>query len=246
MNQKILKTIGLCLMICLLLFNGIHKASRKENIEKYLAEYYDNMDKKGPIQEAAFLPPNNWGEYRIAGAFSISIPRTLEMRSEADVYTKLVKDIDWCGYKVNINNVVFQQKGLSICEPEALETYCRVMLNVEKGSPGDYLCFNEWAELSAEDIQYFEESLQQASDIAKDNFKIIGKPNVCWVHIEDFYGIKVQYLRIGVEGNRTCVNTYYFFNNDRLATLTLSYRQSDADKWQDDLENIVRTFKWLN
>ena len=250
MEQKTMKKLGFCLMICLFMIvkcieNQTEGTRHKDNIEKYLAGYYDNIDTKGPVQEATYLPPSTWNTYRIAGSFSISIPNTLEMRKEADPYTQRIKDADWYGYKVDLSNVVFQQKGLADYESEALDTYCRVMLNVETGNRGDYMKSNEWAELTDEDIQVFQESLQYSSDISKGEFKIIGKPNVGWIHIEDIYGIEIRYLRTGIEGNRTVVNTYYFFNDAELATLTLSYRQTDAEKWEKDLENIVRTFEWL-
>ena len=54
-----------------------------------------------------------------------------------------------------------------------------------------------------------------------------------------------DYVRTGSEDHRTCVNTYYFFNDDKMAQITLSYRQADASKWKEDFENVIRTFKWL-
>lgn len=77
-------------------------------------------------------------------------------------------------------------------------------------------------------------------------FEVLGKPKVKWIRIEDTYAIKVDYVRTGTEGHRTCVNTYYYFNDDRMAQLSLSYRQADADRWKEDFENVIRTFKWLD
>ena len=243
-------------ILCVFLFlafqivkNVEKEKAKQERREKYLAGYYDNMSVKCSLlgtkwevnPESRFIPPKNWNGYIISNSFFISVPNTLELRKIDDPYTQMVKDREWYGMKIDLNNVVFQQKGLATNQQEAYNTYCRIIIAVEKGNSGDYLLSTDYEDLDAETIQMFR-------DLASQNIGeyIIGKPNVCWVHIEDFYGIKVQYLRTGAEGNRTCVNTYYFFNNDRLATLTLSYRQSDADKWQDDLKNIVRTFKWLN
>lgn len=38
----------------------------------------------------------------------------------------------------------------------------------------------------------------------------------------------------------------YFFNNDKMINVILSYRKEDSETWAEDFSNIIKTFKWNN
>lgn len=232
-----------------LTINGYHnyiKDQRKENLEKYKAGYYDNVTVKNknivPNTTKNYVPPKNWTKYIIANAFSISVPPTVELRQSNDLYTKDIKKLSWHGHKINSNNVVFQQKGLSVNTPEAHQTYCRIIIDIQKGSLGEYPKFSDYEDLTIEDIHTFQELAKQNSY----EYKILGQPEVRWIKIEDTYGIEVEYVRNGANNSRTHVCNYYFFNDNLFATIILSYRQDDIRKWETDFSNIIKTFKWNN
>lgn len=244
-------------IFCILVFLGFQVVKqaqkyevKQERKEKYMAGYYDNMSIKNSFlgtelevkPKSEYISPKDWNKYIISNSFSISVPNTVEVRKFDDVYTQMVKNREWDGMKINLNNVVFQQKGLATNQPEAYNTYCRIMISVDRGNPSDYARSIDYEELDAETIRSFQSLASQSAG----KYEVLGKPNVKWIKIEETYAIKVNYVRKGSEDHRTCVNTYYFFNDDRMAQLTLSYRQSDADKWEDDFENVIRTFKWLD
>lgn len=246
----------ICGALCVFLFLAFQvvKLIEKEKLkqerkEKYMAGYYDNMSVKSTLlgaeldvkPQSKYIPPKEWKNYDISGSFRISVPNTVELRKLEDAYTQEIKDREWYGMKVNLNNIVFQQKGLATNTPEAYQTYCRIMIRIEKGNRGDFALSTDYEELDMETIRMFQNLASQSAG----GFEMIGKPNVGWIKIENTYAIKVGYVRTGTEGYCTCVNIYYFFNDDRMAQLILSYRQSDADKWKKDFENVVRTFKWL-
>ena len=250
MKKWITSIIGVLIFLGFQVVKVVEKEKNKqEHKEKYLAGYYDNMSVKSSLlgtklevePEHRFIPPKDWSSYIISNSFSISVPNTVELRKVDDAYTQMVKDREWYGMKIDLNNVVFQQKGLSINQPEAYNTYCRIMIAIEKGNSGDYPSCSEYEDLDAETIRAFQSQASQSAG----GFEVIGKPNVGWIRIENTYAIKVDYVRTGAEGHHTCVNTYYFFNNDKVTQLTLSYRQADADKWKEDFEYVIRTFKWL-
>lgn len=250
MNKWISGIIGVLIFLGFQVVKVVEKEKAKqERREKYLAGYYDNMFVRSSLlgteleinPEAGFIPPKDWKNYIISNSFSISVPNTVELRKVDDAYTQQVKDIEWYGLKVNLNNVVFQQKGLATNQPEAYKTYCRIMIAVEKGNSGDYPSSSEYEDLDVETIRSFQNQAVQSAGA----FKVIGTPNVKWIKIDNTYAIKIDYVRTGLEGHRTCVSTYYFFNDDKMAQLTLSYRQADADKWEKDFENVIRTFKWI-
>lgn len=244
---------GLCVVLALIFIQVIKQAkkyeAKQERKEKYLAGYYDNMSVESSLfgtelkvkPESKYIPPKEWSNYIISNSFRISVPNTVELRKMDDVYMQEIKDNEWYGMKINLNNVVFQQKGLAIKQSDAFNTYCRILIAVEKGNPGDFALSTDYEDLDGETIRTFQNLTSQSADV----YKVLGKPNVKWIRIENTYAIKVDYVRTGAEGHLTCVNTYYFFNDDRMAQLTLSYRQVDADKWEKDFENVIRTFKWL-
>lgn len=244
---------GLCVVLALIFIQVIKQAkkyeAKQERKEKYMAGYYDNISVKKSLlgtnlevtPQSKYIPPKDWSKYIISNSFCISIPNTVELRKLDDAYTQMVKDREWHGMKINLNNVVFQQKGLATNQPEAFRTYCRIMIAVNKGISGDYARSTDYEDLDAETIRTFQSLASQSSG----RYEILGKPNVKWIRVEGTYAVKVDYVRTGSEGHRTCVNTYYFFNDDKMAQITLSYRQADASKWKEDFENVIRTFKWL-
>lgn len=177
-----------------------------------------------------------------ADFFKIIIYPTVELRKSNDSYTKDIKNLNWHGHKINSNNVVFQQKGLSVNTPEAHQTYCRIIIDIQKGSLGEYPKFSDYEDLTIEDIHTFQELAKQNSY----EYKILGQPEVRWIKIEDTYGIEVEYVRNGANNSRTHVCNYYFFNDNLFATIILSYRQDDIRKWETDFSNIIKTFKWNN
>ena len=160
--------IAIAISCILFLINGYHnyiKDQRKENLEKYKAGYYDNVTVKNknivPNTTKNYVPPKNWTKYIIANAFSISVPPTVELRQSNDLYTKDIKKLSWHGHKINSNNVVFQQKGLSVNTPEAHQTYCRIIIDIQKGSLGEYPKFSDYEDLTIEDIHTFQELAKQ-------------------------------------------------------------------------------------
>ena len=73
---------------------------------------------------------------------------------------------------------------------------------------------------------------------------MVGEPNVCWVRIGKIYGLEIEYVRTGTEGNRAQIYTYSFFNDNETVTITLSYWVKDREKWEKDFQNVIRTFAW--
>ncbi len=119
------------------------------------------------------------------------------------IYTlKILKTISWHGHKINSNNVVFNRKGYLLI-PEAHQTYCRIIIDIQKGSLGEYPKFSDYEDLTIEDIHTFQELAKQNSY----EYKILGQPR--WIKIEDTYGIEVEYVRME-QIIRTHVCNYYF------------------------------------
>lgn len=227
---------------------------QKQEIEtKNLAGYYNNVDSRGNIKNIGTLvPPKNWTTYRIAGAFVLSVPNTIELK-DTNLRTRTIKWNNERSQKEiirfindsverDLSEIAFQQKGLAAKEKDALNTYSRIMIQVTQGKAGDYLKSCEHEELNVEDIHAFQEFARQSTG----GFEIMGTPQVRWIKLENIYGVEVEHIRKGVEQYTTHVFTYFFFNDNKMANIILSYRQQDSQKWEEDFSNIIRTFKWIN
>ena len=186
-----------------------------------------------------YMPPDNWWNYCFRGIFSISIPPTMELRKNIDKYTEELRKSGNENLP-SMDRIIFQQKKLSSIDDKALKTYSRIIINIQRGKSGDFMKSSEHEELSIDEMRYF----QEQAKINAGTFTVIGVPNVCWVNIDGIYGIEVEYTRTGMDKAGTHVYMYYFFNDDKMAILTLSYRVKDAAQWEADFSRVVRTFKW--
>lgn len=248
-KNNIWKTGGLGALVCIaiLVFGKVNRAKKyEENGRKYLSGYYDNTTVKNgkviPNEQPVFIPSDAWMNYEFSTAFTLSVPNTVELRNKNDLYSQEVKDVKWHGYKINLNNVAFQQKGLAINAPEAFETYCRILVNYEKGDVGDFYKATEYEELGGDEIAYLQGQVKQGC--IATGYRMIGEPNVCWVRIGNIYGLEIEYVRTGMDGNQVQVCTYSFFNDNETVTITLSYWVKDREKWEKDFQNVIRTFAW--
>ncbi|OUP10300.1 hypothetical protein B5F34_05135 [Mediterranea sp. An20] len=240
-NMKFIKMEELaCIMLFLLCSNGGQaKVFEKSRIDVCCFNNTFEDDVRSNTREYSV---KEWINYELANAFTLSVPNTVELRNKNDLYSQEVRDIRWHGYRINLDNIVFQQKGLAMNSPEAFETYCRILVNYEKGNTGDFYKATEYEEFGAEGIFYLQKSVKQGNEAAGN--KIIGEPGVCWIKIGNIYALEIEYVRSGTEDNPVQVYTYSFFNNDETVTLTLSYWVEDREKWEKDFQNLVRTFAW--
>ena len=225
--------------------SGINNAEKEEVLDEYLSNYYDRTTSDGRIEKIeAYAKPKTWRDYEIGNAFTISIPPTLELRQDADPYSKALKELHAKGIRVNISSdkIVFQQKGLSIRNPEALSTYSRIIMSIERGEKGDFPCSTEFEELDIVTVKEFQKMARVAT--ISSGYEVKGFIDVGWKNYDGTYALEISYTRTGEAGKNTNVKTCCLFNDDKMAEITLSYRKEDAGKWEKDLSNVIRTFKW--
>lgn len=195
-----------------------------------------------PSQAVVSLPefqaPESWTKYIIDnGAFSISVPNTVELRNDYDEYTKLLKGI---GIAYNSDAVVFQQKGLSAKSPDAYKQYCRIMIQHIVGNKGDFLLYNQTERIDNETKEFFREIV----DAELGGFKALEEPTYKWIDINGTKAVEIKYRRGGTGNNTTACTLYLLFNDNEAVKLIVSYREKDKALWLPDFDNIVKTFKW--
>ena len=195
-----------------------------------------------PSQAVVSLPkfqaPESWTKYIIDnGAFSISVPNTVELRNDYDEYTKLLKGI---GIAYNSDAVVFQQKGLSAKSPDAYKQYCRIMIQHIVGNKGDFLLYNQTERIDNETKEFF----RGIVDAELGGFKALKEPTYKWIDINGIKAVEIKYRRSGTDNNTTACTLYLLFNDDEAVKMIVSYREKDKSLWLPAFDNIIKTFKW--
>lgn len=188
------------------------------------------------VKVGNFVTPEDWTNFKIDHAFSISIPNTMELRNDYDEYTTWISDE--LGILSN-DEAVFQQKGLSSVSSEAYDTYARVIIQ-HVNSYSDYIEHHNQA------LEFTEEDYKSLRELADDEivpYTYYETPSWRWIDVDGTKAIEVSYKRNGDEGPVSC-KIYLLSNYTELAKIIVSYREKDSSFWESDLLNIIRTFKW--
>lgn len=199
------------------------------------------------ITKLSFSQSAHFENYRILGVGSISIPNKMEIQSGqykkiSESYGKEI--IKKFGYEVSDNRVVFQQKGLNDFEKQGFASYVRVILETEIGNFGDFekltTKFTATRKEISEISEGFKSQIQQ--EFAGTGLKLISWYGISIITINGRTALKISYLRQLNDNPYVVVDMYRFQNNDRLHSLTLSYRQTEETTWKPLLEKIANSF----
>lgn len=193
------------------------------------------------IQSATSLPsfeiPSTWMRHHFKNSFFISVPSTIELRKDNDVYTKNFNSIQSTN---NTDVVVFQQKGLSSVSKKATNSYCRIMIQYGYSGKGDFLRSNQIEEIEYESKSFFRDLV----NAELGPYKLLDEPSYRWIDIEGINAVEIKYRRSGSDNNTTACAMYLLFNYDEMVRMIISYREQEKELWLPDLDNIIKTFKW--
>lgn len=175
--------------------------------------------------------------YKFNDMFSISVSEDLELRQGNDAYTNLLKDTL---YYVANSEIVFQQRGLSNINQQALNQYCRIMIITDKDDSCPYPSSDE--KTFSEGILY--ELISTASQELgpEQHFVIQPIASIEYTNLGVTY-VKIHYSRTGTNGN-VSVNICYFFNYDSAVKAIFSYRESEKSLWESKLLCSINSFAW--
>ena len=177
--------------------------------------------------------------YHFNNTFKISVSDKMELRKSDDFYTKILGDSGIIEY--NNNSIIFQQKGLSDMTKKSLDTYCRILIDIFDDEDGEYPNATD-SHYTTEDFNYFE---QLAFKNIVPPQQIVKQPisHVLWQN--GYCYLKVNYTRTGDKGNVE-VAMHYLFNVKKFVRITTAYRISEANIWQDVVNNAFKSFEWDN
>ncbi|MFC0263381.1 hypothetical protein [Fontibacter flavus] len=190
--------------------------------------------------------PVTWERVHIKGLGSFDLPSTMEIQKGK--YREYMDQI----YKIkgfDTERIVAQQVGLNEMESTGFERYARVILETKIGQYGDFV------KLDFELPEMSKSELDELNIIFKEQIKnhFVGTG----IRLTEWYPLKFQkvnnmsclqisYIRKLNDSPEVMVNTYYFYNNDRVHELTLSYRINESDFWKSDFDKILKSFKITN
>lgn len=241
---KVLFCIGIFLSVTFISINACPhniNADKVKDEQEYKiftnAEYLANS-LQTIVSFPEFNVPDSWTKYIIDnGAFSISVPNSVELRNDYDEYTKLLKGI---GIAYNSDAVIFQQKGLSAKLPNAYKLYCRIMIQHIVGNKGDFFPYNQTKRIDNETKDFFREIV----DAELGSFSLLEEPTYKWIDINGSKAVEIKYRRSGTDDYTTACTLYLLFNDYEAVKMIVSYREQEKKLWLPDFENIIKTFKW--
>ncbi|CAK7079839.1 MAG: hypothetical protein PARBA_03367 [Parabacteroides sp.] len=190
-----------------------------------------------------------WSTYQYQDKYSITIPSTIELRRENDIYTQLLSDIQGktIGFQVtstNNNRVIFQQAGLSTNKHEYKTKYCRILIDY-------YTCKDEHVPCSGDNLKLDEEYFtngviaiyQDCESTKTPLMDIISNDTMT---IANSPATEIIYRRQGYNGaSPVIVAIYTIFNYNEYVRLTMSFRDAEQDIWMKDLIKARNSFRWI-
>ena len=205
------------------------------------------------LQQSIFgqvnAPPSlqsGWERIYLKNVGSFDLPPTMEIqKGKYKEFNDEIRKI--IGF--DSPQLTAQQKGLNEFGKESFEKYARVMIETTLGSPGEFekLTFNI-SEFTQSDINelntIYKQEFQQG--FLGTGIKIIEWYPLKLEKINMLSCIHVSYKRQLQDKPYVMVHVYYFLNHDRMHTLTLSYRLSEADYWKADHASILKSFRITN
>ena len=196
--------------------------------------------------QAAQALLTGWERIYIRNVGYIDMPPHMEV--QAGTYQEIMNNY-YNRLEVDAPQLVFQQKGLNSNTSSSFQTYGRVLVETQIGNYGDFqpLSFNIGT-VTAPEINELNLNFKQKtiSDLAS-----IGHSMIEWypLKVKKVNGlpcIHVSYRRQLGTNPVVLVNYYIFQNNDRMHSLTLSYRVSESGIWKTDFDRILTSFRITN
>lgn len=185
-------------------------------------------------------------EFKLNGIGKILIPDSMELQSGA--YRSLSNEASKeLGYDVS-GDVIFQQKGLNDFKFKEINTYSRVMIGTDIGSPGDYEKLTTKIRATPRELAALGATVKQGllDEFSAMGIRVLRWDGVSIVNINGQSALRFSYLRQLNSNPPVLVEVLTFQNNDRMHRLTISYRQQDASIWEDALARTRSSFTITN
>jgi hypothetical protein len=149
------------------------------------------------------------------------------------------------------DRVVAQPRGINAFDSTALKRYCRIIVQTERGSKGDYAQLDEPLAVSVSELADLDQELkkqaqQEVAGLAAKGMKVrvLSWQPATIIRVNGIDAIVVTSTRSLNDAPSVLVRMYQIQNNDCLHTITVSYRESESNLWATDLNKVIRTFRF--
>jgi curved DNA-binding protein CbpA len=246
-NQLIFQII---IGVLVVIFFGVIKECKKSNPQpkKQVINEPIVIIHEEAIERDTFTDEKDYERYFISDVGSISISTKMELQD--GIYKKLAEEnqkqmAQKYKYELSDQRIVFQQKGLNNHTEKSQNTYARVIIETQIGKFGDYQKLTENQTLSNEEYNLLN---TQFKGELESGFQGTGLRLTKWngielVNVNSKPALKISYLRQLDDKPEVYVDIYRFQNNDRVHSVTLSYRLRDSTDWKPLYSKIINSFE---
>lgn len=199
----------------------------------------------------AVAKDQEWQTVSIPGICTFQIPPTLEIQK--GLYKQLGDRYQDKVLKItsSYDKVVAQPKGINSFDSQALTLYSRVIVNTDRGRPGDYESLEAPLAVSEDELREIDTMLknevqQAAADTTARGvrMKILSWQPVHIVRVNGVDALKMSYSRRMNDALPVFVNIHMIQNNDYMHKITISYRLAEKSIWETDLIKVINSFKF--
>jgi len=192
-----------------------------------------------------------WHTVQIPGICTYQIPPSVEIqkgtyKEYSDKITGLILKIE-----ASPDRVIAQPKGINAFDPQALAHYCRIIVETDRGRRGEYESLGSPLAVSAGQLREFDSTFKQQMQQAAimSTAKGMKMELLSWqsskvVRVNGVDALKTTYTRSVNDGPPAIVNVYFIQNNDCMHRITISYRLSEKNIWEEDFDKVIYTFRF--
>lgn len=209
----------------------------------------DPFDDAPAATSASPVRDPSWTTVSIPNICEYQIPPTMEL--QAGIYREIMNQLHTQVLQIldSGKRVVAQQKGLNSMDKDARSRYARVVVEYKPDT-------DEYAQLlsnpfitdrdfiSAIDAEMKSLIIHEAarSTAAGLPVEITSWDGVQVVAVNGLTSLKATYSR-SIKGKPpVSVRSFRIPHNDMILSVTISYRISEANLWESDLDNVIKTF----
>ncbi len=203
------------------------------------------------LSQPAVAQGQLWQNVSIPEICSYQIPPTVEIQK--GTYKQINEKFLGKMLEIAISPdcVVAQPKGINSFDPQALKRYCRIIVETERGACGEYEALDAPFTVSPAELREVDAMLKQqmkqtaALSTAKGmKMKLLSWQPAKIVNVNGATALRTTYTRSMNDAPPVLVNMYMIQNNDRMHTITISYRVAEKNIWAADLGKVINTFKF--
>jgi hypothetical protein len=190
--------------------------------------------------------PIGWERIHIPDVGTIDIPPTMEVQGSTltELSKEYTKELIPQSDSSESGRVTIQQKGLNDLDPEAAKFYVRIMVVTNIGNRGDFETLNSRYGVTKDELR--EISILFRTQVENQFMRILQWDAPSVELINGMQAMRLSYRRQMKDNPPVRVATYIFQNYDRMHQLTMSYRESERNRWLSDFPTILSSFRITN